>query len=553
VIILHDTPSTELSHIQAIADIQEGFALFDYVVIKQTDEARWIGQIVQPNRNVSTIGNRLDPTILHGLKLMQNYPNVQSTESVQVFDILVLGQYDGKQLLTPRIRPLPGAAVEKLQAEIVSQVIGLPTIQEYADGSKNVIGELLNADNVPLCITSEKFNYHILVTGGTGSGKSNAVANLIKQALKCEKCVLLHDAKPDYGFVDRANTDGNVAEIWDTFSKYSLVPHGATNVKRIGFYGKCDPNKVDEVVGFKSSDFAPEILAGLFFFGSSTPERNAYEGFAGAAYALSELVEAGSKNEYSLDDILNEVRKRDQANANSEVDVSEQIHQLTVNSILRRVKQRRRNMPWLDAVDRISGQRNMDRLKSSGFKQKPHQKVVQFDMDNLVQHGRLIVIDYGSQNMDDQSYALILSYFLQVCQQYRRQRHEVGIIQVVDEAHRIFDNVSRHSSSLASAFERVMREGRSVDHSIIMSLQNASQVPPRVMNNLNSKIIMRQNSKLEADAATQTMGKDFAEQSMRLGTGHALVSMYESRAIVLAQMAPSPYELMRTDNTEQQN
>jgi len=85
--------------------------------------------------------------------------------------------------------------------------------------------------------------------------------------------------------------------------------------------------------------------------------------------------------------------------------------------------------------------------------------------------------------------------------------------------------------------------------SIILSLQNASQIPARVMNNLNTKIVMRQNGKDESDAATQTMGKEFSVQAMRLGTGHALVSMHESRAIVLAQMAPSPFELMRTDNT----
>jgi len=37
---------------------------------------------------------------------------------------------------------------------------------------------------------------------------------------------------------------------------------------------------------------------------------------------------------------------------------------------------------------------------------------------------------------------------------------------------------------------------------------------------------------------------------MRLGTGHALVSLHESRAVVLAQMAPSPFELMRPDLEE---
>ena len=149
----------------------------------------------------------------------------------------------------------------------------------------------------------------------------------------------------------------------------------------------------------------------------------------------------------------------------------------------------------------------------------------------------------------EESYALILSYFLRVSQTYRRRREDVGIVQLVDEAHRIFDNESRHSASLSRAFSRVMREGRSVDHSIVLSLQNASQIPSRVMNNLNTQIVMRQNSKGEADSATQTMGRDFSIQSMRLGTGHALVSIHESRAVVLAQLAPSPYELMRNDNT----
>lgn len=171
-----------------------------------------------------------------------------------------------------------------------------------------------------------------------------------------------------------------------------------------------------------------------------------------------------------------------------------------------------------------------------------------FDLAGYVQPGRVIVIDYAQ--MDEPSYALLLSYFLRVCQQYRRNRIGAGIVQLVDEAHRVFDNDSRHSGILGRAFERVMREGRTVDHSIILSLQNASHVPPRVINNLNSKIVMRQNSKPEADAATQTMERESAGQALKLGTGKALVSLFEARATVLAQMAPSPFELMRNDNVK---
>jgi hypothetical protein len=53
-IILHDSASSDLSHVQAIAAIDEGFSLFDYIWIDQRDGAAWIGQVVEPNRNIST-------------------------------------------------------------------------------------------------------------------------------------------------------------------------------------------------------------------------------------------------------------------------------------------------------------------------------------------------------------------------------------------------------------------------------------------------------------------------------------------------------------------
>jgi|SRR6476661_4524731 len=120
-----------------MANLEEGFALFDYVQIAlprgQSSGNNWIGQIVEPNRNISTVNNnRLDPTILHGLTLMQSHPDVQSVESVQVFEIKILGEYDGRQLLTPRLRPLPGAIVNRLDATVTSSVIGIPQIERNA-------------------------------------------------------------------------------------------------------------------------------------------------------------------------------------------------------------------------------------------------------------------------------------------------------------------------------------------------------------------------------------------------------------------------------------
>lgn len=542
-IILHDSQgTTDLTHIQAMAEMEEGFASLDYVSINQQDGKTWIGQVIQPNRNISTVSGPLDSTVRHGLKLMQSNPDVQSVESVQVFDILILGEYDERQLLTLRVRPLPGATVDKLDAETTNRVIGTPQKAEHQDGSFNVIGELLNADDVPLCIDKRRFNHHIMIAGGTGSGKSNVAANLIDQAVKFKKCVLVHDAKPDYRLIKAENSDPNVETIWERFSTHGLEPRPANNVIRIGFYNRCDPDNVDVVVGFHASDFSPSMLAGLFFTGSN--EQLQFEGFVSAADSLRDQKQSGSLESYSLNDILEVVRVRMGAE-----DPLIQINDLVGRAILRKVNTRRRGMPWLDAAGLTTGrQTNRSRVAPSSLTQSQNQKVQAFNLDQTIEKGRILVIDYGYMD-DDESYALILSYFLRICQSYRRSSGEVGIVQMVDEAHRIFDNESRHSDTLARSFSRSMREGRSVDHSIILSLQNASQIHQLVMNNLNSHIVMRQNSKGEAASATQKMGGEYSAQALQLGTGHALVKMFESTVTVLAQMAPSPFELMRPDNS----
>jgi hypothetical protein len=339
--------------------------------------------------------------------------------------------------------------------------------------------------------------------------------------------------------------------VWERFEDYRLFAHEAADVRRIGFYSKCDLDAVDEVVGFRASDFWPEMLAGLFFIGSESAEQNGFEAFAAAANVLYEKVQLKQISSYTLDQILDEVRRR--CNPHNNLPADEAIHEKTGPSILQKVSRRRRSYPWLDSVGQSLRPAPVNRFRGSRLDSSHQRTVDPFNLANLVAPGRILVIDY-SEMRDDQSYAVLLSYFLRECQQFRRRRilpggePTPGIVELVDEAHRVFDNRSRHSSTLAAAFERVMREGRSVDHSIILSLQNASQIPPRDMNNLNSKIVMRQNCKSEADAATETMGREFAVEAMRLGTGHALVSLHESRATVLAQMAPSPYELMRTDN-----
>jgi hypothetical protein len=73
-------------------------------------------------------------------------------------------------------------------------------------------------------------------------------------------------------------------------------------------------------------------------------------------------------------------------------------------------------------------------------------------MSRLLAPGRVVAIDYS--RMDGQSYAVILSWFLSACQSYRTDPaagSRPGVVQVIDEGHRLFENDSTHSESPSSA------------------------------------------------------------------------------------------------------
>ena len=231
-----------------------------------------------------------------------------------------------------------------------------------------------------------------MVAGGTGSGKSNAAANLVYQATRNGKCVLIHDAKPDYGLVEKANTDPNVSSAWAKFQSHGLKPRTTSEVVKIGFYRRCDEAAVNRVVGFRASDFSPEMLAGLFF--PSPVEQNQYEAFASAAQQLTQQVIDKRRTSYSVHDI--EVLVEQRMDPTKTTTVRDQVHEATGGAVLRKVNSRKAHMPWLDAVGvKLAGDKGYGRLQRSILNGVSEQSVVEgFDFSKYAATGRIIVIDY---------------------------------------------------------------------------------------------------------------------------------------------------------------
>jgi hypothetical protein len=539
--VLHDDRRADPGQVTVVDSDGDDIGLMDYVALLNDAGEEWVGQVVVPNLNISLVGSPLEPSILRGLELRQSRPDVLVTKFVRIYAVQILGQKVDGGLSIARFRPTPGAKVRKLDDAETRALICLPPARE--DGA-NVIGILLNARGVPLAVSwsPDHLVRHTLVNGGSGSGKSNVVGNYVDNAQGMGKCVFIHDVKPDYQYCDRPNTDPLVGGAWEKFRAYGKTPRGLQNVLSVGFQGLCDADRVDRVLGFHASDFPPDLLAGLIFEpGDSSVQ---VDGFVASA----QHVKDSGRRPYSFDDILDECRRRD-ASAPNPVQPQDQINTLALGAILRKVNQRRRFLPWIDAVGRPIGRR----AGLGGGVNDESRSVQRCSFGELVASGRIVRVHYGSLESDN-DYALLLWWFLSEGHGFRKgctvnRTAAPGLFQVIDEAHRIFSSEGRHVHRLAKTFHRVTFEGRSMDHAILLSLQNASHVPSDVLNNINTHIVMKQNNAEVARVATQKMPKEFAQQAMRLHTGQAIVQMQDAHAPVLCEMCPSPFELMRTDNT----
>ncbi len=522
--ITHDDRSCDPAYAAIVAESQTALKSLDYVYVKQKDGRTWLAQVIQPNLFLPMMGaDSLSPTLVHGLKLSQTHKNVRSVANIYWFKILYLGEITSGTIRDSGSRPAPGAEVLTPELKELCAYLNIPVFND-SKTKPNAIGTIVNLSDYSLCLSPDIFRMHIGVFGSNGCGKSNTGANLIYQATYNNMCALVHDVKPDYYRMREPNSDPRVAHLWPDLARFNLGPRGIEKLHGIGFYGMCDINAVDTIIGLNASDFTGEELAGLLFHNRN--ENLQYEAFADVFMTVQQ--NKGEGGAFSLEDVLKLVGTLN----------PQQINQGTKLAILQ--KAHKRKPVWLDAIGRMIGAGSTLR------------KVEPFNIERLAEAGKVILVSYDAA-VSDKDYATVVSYFLRttqnMCAKGRFPAGCKGMVQFIDEAHRLFDNESLHQNMLINRFNRVMREGRSKDHAVCMMIQNVDRIPIGVMNNINSRLVMKQNAKKMAELATDNFpGEGYSTQALHLGTGQALVKFAESNFVLKAQMAPSPFELLRSDN-----
>lgn len=576
----------------------------------------WIGQIVTSNSNMCpAISKPTDQTMLSALEDKSQKKDVIDGFGIDVFFKVKLLKkcytynVNGKTYFDFEpidSRPTFGSFVYKLETNEIFELLKVPKYIEN-NSSSNAIGYSQTITNLPLCLTSKEFHTHILVSGTTGSGKSNVNAHIIKIAQSLNKPVIIHDAKPDFSLIEFLNSESfsfiKSKRKIDQEKKYLFKEKGLKNVYKIGFNGihtsyENSSAFYDAFIYFKPSDFTVNEFSNLFFF--SDLDINQREEFSSILKRHYEDINT-SKIEKSFDissllDHILLVLKEDFQHTNKDIFVEnndltsnlDKINKATLKTIYQKITRRLISYPWLitsfskptikkgnkdynkiienmktialksekannekskiKIEEYYKNQKNEFFEKRSKLKNENLQKkdILSFIKEKLkTENSPIFLIDYDFKEADI-TYSFIINKLLKDIQslQDSEEASENGIVQVIDEAHRLFSGLSQNfKDELMHSLSKVIKEGRVKKHSLVLSLQNASEIPDTALNNFGTKIALRQQSEQEAKTSTQGMGDNASKDVMNLSPGQFLIKYPSGEFTFLGFGFLSPFQL----------
>lgn len=585
-----------------------------FVKIESNESEIWIGQIVTSNSNqCPAISKSTDQTMLVALEDNELKKDVIDGFGISIFFKVKLLKKCYKYSYEGNIyfdfepidsRPLFGMKVNRMESNEIVELLKVPEYKIYGDDS-NAFGYCQTIDDLPLCITAKEFHTHILVSGTTGSGKSNINAHLIKIAQKIGKPVIIHDAKPDFELIEFVNSE-SFSSVKSTRKRkketlYKFKERGLRNVYKIGFNGihtiyKNSSTFYDAFIYYKPSDFTIDEFAKLFFYaeGDEAQEeefllifKKYYENLETSKIKesfdiklfLNNVLMAMDKEPLNHDDMVID------QNAELQKDLK-QINSSTLKALYQKIIRRLIQYPWLyTSFSQKTNQNNLKDYKKilnkmidtslKSKKGKKHEEQLReyyknseskFYLDRSkmnVKHlqqkdilsfiktkikedkSPIFVIDYNFKNADV-TYSFMVNKLLKDIQSMQDSIDSLdsGIVQIVDEAHRLFNGLSKNfKEELMHSLNKVIKEGRVKKHSLVLSLQNASEVPDTALNNFGTKISLRQQSEKEARISTQGMGEASFKDVMNLSPGQFLIKYPAGEFTFLGFGFMSPFQL----------
>ena len=366
------------------------------------------------------------------------------------------------------------------------------------DIGNNPIGELtighISDTGAPFHLRMDDLTEHALVTGATGSGKTNTVMRIIDEA--CRRGVpycIIEPSKKDY---------------WLLLSRDETLQVFSAGQDAL-------PLQLNPFVPEQGVDIAAHISAVMYAFSGAfdmeTPTRFALEGLLKHSYQ-----DAG----WDLADIYYGQRRRIPQ-------ISDLIHNLP--------EFMERELQYGPEVwDNIKGA-ILNRLRS--MNEGIVSRIVTCTPESSLSGERLCstnaLIELDDLPIDLKSFVAEL-ILMKVSQYLRRQNPSQGLrnLIVLEEAHNIFSDISHQqpqtSKAIASEyFSNMLSEIREYGTGLVIADQGASRINSNAIANTKVKILHSVASKADAEAESYAMHMDDMRMSYLPGfsTGEALVAV----------------------------
>jgi len=511
----------------------------DFVIIyDKNQDARWFGQVIEPQRNIPQGMGRDNPSTAAAMERVLNNQVEASvfTRQTYYYTINLLGEIDAHfdRLISVHRRPRAGSLGKRATEGEVISCLGMPEPLRENQFYNNYLG-CIHSSNVTIPINDKLLYQHVLVAGATGSGKSNTVANIIKAAQIYNMCVIVFDHKPDYLDTHQPN---NEPWLFDRFNHLELVPFGLADVQYYSLYSQTDRMDGETQIAVRASDISDGMLAaGLFYMDSEELQQQTFRSLIN--YYASEKVH-DTKKPWTISEFSKwfagikdtEIAKIFGGSTPNDLTLAAIKYKLTY-----------RKPEWMDGFG-SSSQNGNGGTMLSGAKFQNDGPLGYFSPLEHLGPGKVLVIRI---NTSGREYGLFLTYMLnQIFNLRRTNQVDFPILNIIDEAQDIFSGSRAIRESATSTINEVVRKGRSKQVGFVFALQSVTELPNSILNNLNSRIIHRQNTDEEVRAAIPGAARELVKSTLSFGAGEALVSLLGVRGVIHAEMAPSPFLLTKT-------
>ena len=527
---LPDDARSDLGSVQCIATDAANYSMNQFVIVTDSYSGRtYFGMITGPQRNINRSGlGQFDNTTITALEavVQGQYGREAVVSECFLYDVRLLRDVStGTPEVVTRRPQINSIAVAATEEEVI-KYMNLPEANP-----ETIVGTIPGTE-IGIYYDHKRLVYHSLLAGATGSGKSNAGANIIKASVNMGFGCVVYDHKPDYQDMEKLNAD--LAED---------DPNQQPMDVEYWYLGR-QPNSNGHTITIPASCFSPAMLAATIFWNDGEMQQRE-EMEHGLEIFREQMRDDDPDAVWTLNDWYWWFTNN-QGGAASTADVQQMVghapNQRTLQALLRKVTRRNRRPSWLDGIN--IGSRS-DQPSTGGVmgRKSGYRKPVWFDPVDKIQKGKVLCIKINGSEAG-REYGLFLDFMLKRVYRARANREiKFPVHHFIDEAQDIFGGSKRFAEAAGGSMSQQIRKGRSLNIAFTIAVQSAEQVPSEILNNLNSRLILRHNNAGQARSALEKATPEQLASTAYFGPGQALVDLFGSNAVVQSQMLRSPFQL----------